>query len=159
MVDYSAAINDLRFLENRFRNLMEIVPHLIEMGSYEDAVSEAKRQIEALKEDIASLASDKAKAEDALGETQKVLDNRKTDFEAWIATQTQKAKDDADNLLKDAKDKAKDILNNAKAKSNEADKAVEARKVILADLESKLSTTAEQYDLIQTKLQTIKASL
>lgn len=159
MVDYTNAINDLRFLETRFKNLMEVIPHLTELGSLENAMDEAKRQIEKLKSDIDALVENKKVAEDALTEAQKVLDNRKKDFDAWLEIETAKANNDAEAILATARVTAQRLIDNAKDKADQTNFAVKASEATLEDLQAKITLATDQHDKIQKKLQSIKDSL
>lgn len=158
-MDYSNAINDLRFLETRFKNLMEMIPHLTELGSLENAVDEAKRQIDSLKGDIESLGKNKVAAEDALKASQKVLDNRKADFDSWLEIETKKAKADASAIVKEATDTAKGLIADAKSKADDVAKAVKSDEDYLAELKAKIDLATDQYAEITTKLQSIKNSI
>lgn len=158
-MDYSNAINDLRFLETRFKNLMEIVPQLIELGSLENAVDEAKLQIDVLKKEITKLNNDKKDAENGLSDAQKVLDTRKKDFDVWLELEKVKARDDAGAIIQDAKDKAKTLLENAKDKADAIGKAVKEDEALLATLKDKIDTATAQYAEITSKLILIKNSI
>lgn len=159
MTDYSGAINDLKFFENRLKNILEVIPVLSELGSLDNAVAEAKRQIDTLKADIDSLVKDKIDAENALTEAQRVLDNRKADFDSWLEAETKASKSAAETLLKDAQDKANSIVALAAAKADNIAKDSEENKIVLSDLLDKISTANKQYEDIQNKLKSIKASL
>ena len=159
MTDYSGAINDLRFFENRLKNILEVIPVLTELGSLDNAVNEAKKRIDDLKADIADLDKAKADAEQALAEDKRTLEARKDDFDAWHKNEVEIVNKESKLLLKEAQDKAANIIAVATAKAEEIAKDSEENKAVLEDLLAKIAVANKQYSDIQDKLQSIKASL
>ena len=159
MTDYSGAINDLRFFENRLKNILEVIPVLTELGSLDNAVNEAKKRIDDLKADIEGLDKAKADAEQALAEDKRTLEARKDDFDAWHKNEVEIVNKESKLLLKEAQDKAANIIAVATAKAEEIAKDSEENKAVLEDLLAKIAVANKQYSDIQDKLQSIKASL
>lgn len=159
MTDYSGAINDLRFFENRLKNILEVIPVLTELGSLDNAVNEAKKRIDDLKADIADLDKAKTDAEQALAEDKRTLEARKDDFDAWHKNEVEIVNKESKLLLKEAQDKAANIIAVATAKAEEIAKDSEENKAVLEDLLAKIAVANKQYSDIQDKLQSIKASL
>lgn len=159
MTDYSGAINDLRFFENRLKNILEVIPVLTELGSLDNAANEAKKRIDDLKADIADLDKAKTDAEQALAEDKRTLEARKDDFDAWHKNEVETVNKESKLLLKEAQDKAAKIIAVATAKAEEIAKDSEENKAVLEDLLASIAVANKQYSDIQDKLQSIKASL
>jgi len=153
------AINDLFFLERRFKNLMEVIPELQKYSSLATAIAERKDQLKKADELLAATKTDIAavKAE-ALSLQEKILSDEADAASKAKASQEQ-AKQEAKDIIVSAQAKAEGIVTKAEKKAQELDSASEAVAKELEETKAALALQKSNYEDILTRINELKSRL
>jgi cell division septum initiation protein DivIVA len=156
---FAEAINDLVFLERRFKGLIEAIPHLQKIESLEGYVKELETTVKTHQDSLLSLQALRAAAEESLKGLEMAQEKRKVELAAWVAEETQKAQEASKALLEAAEKEASDILQKASFEGNVIYAQIEDFKKNLAELEAQTAQAEDLYKKTQAKLLKIKESI
>lgn len=159
MSEFVDAINDLSFLERRFKGLIDAIPALQKIDSLEGHAKELEEAIKGHQASILSLQAQRDAAEGALKELTEAQDKRKEDFATWVAEETHKAQEAAKVIIDEASVKAADILNMARSEADAIAKETKLQEEALALITSQIEEGEKQYAAIVSKLKKIKESI
>ena len=152
-----SALDDLRFLEKRFRGILDLIPTLEKVSSLEGQEKELSLAVDKLKSDYVSAKEDLAKASDGITaatlQAQAIVQNAIDQSEAILDNAAEEDKE----IISLAKSEAASIIADAKS---EADKIVakEASKAsLLAELDKKIAEQTDKLSALNAELSKIKA--
>lgn len=148
----SDAVEDIVFLANRLKGIIEVSDTLSTRSNLENQVKELEKSVEEQKEHVQRYSN-------LLRETNENL----TKVTEVIEVEKNKAKEDCAYILKEAKDEAAKIIDAAnasyEAKLSEANIALEQVKQEIKAKNEELYTMAAEVDAHSTKLKTAKSEL
>lgn len=154
-----SALDDLRFLEKRFRGILELIPQLEDVSSLDSQIKEFTVSVEKLKFDYASAKEDLIKAKDAVSysasEAKTIVQNAVDQSEAIIDN----AKDEAKAITNAAKDEASDLVAVANAQVQNILSEKTSKEKSLAALDVSIKEKQDIYNDLTSKLAALKSKL
>lgn len=159
MANYSEAINDIRYLSNRLRGLIEVAEYLGDVDSLEQRVAEKTKALEETNTNLGNLSN-------SLNATREQLEQTREDLEALInrtnaeadAIRANAAKE-AELIIIQAQYKAQDEIDKISATGNIIRAQIEDARAELKEVEDELLLKSQALANIENKIKNLRESL
>lgn len=154
-----SAIDDLRFLEKRFRGILELLPTLEGVSSVENHLKELLAKKDYL---IKEVSKSQAEVDAVVVAAQKDLEAKIAGIKAAESEAkaiVQQAKTAAEGIIANADVKAAEVIKVASTKADELLAEQKAQKDVLSNLNSLVSEKQAIYNELTGKLSALKAKL
>lgn len=158
-MNYSEAIQDLLWVQKRFKNLFEAIPELEKLSSLENTIQERTAVIDKLDTETATkkdlLASLEAGIETVEVKSQQILDN------ASVAAQKaiEDAKAEAKAVLKEADEKSSRKVSKAQEAVSTLEQTIVDKQSVLDGLLGEISKAEAQHTAVLKAIQDLKSKL
>lgn len=159
MANVEDAINDLFFLERRFKGLMEVIPELQKYSSLATAIAERKDQLKKADELLAATKTDIAAAKAEVSSIKEKILSDEADAASKAKAFQEQVQQEARETIASAKAQAESIVIEAKKKAQEIDVASSAVAKELEETKSSLALQKSNYEDILARINELKSRL